>query len=214
MAGAGVHTRQRYTHTGQRKPKSFGHYEEEVSGGSTTEIRHYSFGSLRIAVKRGSTLYHSTFWQRPPLTSRELANIPAEAKKLHGDHLVSTSLTTQGSSTQASRAYYAYGAERSATGDLQTHRTFTGQKSDASGLLYYNARYYDPSLDTFISPDTVVPNAGLVIDYNRFLYARGNPFKYTDPSGHCAFDKQGNISRTDCTVAASMLLHGKNEYSG
>ena len=63
-----------------------GHYEEEVSG-STTEIRHYSFGSLRIAVKRGSTLYHSTFWpERVPLTSRELANIPAEAKKLHGDH--------------------------------------------------------------------------------------------------------------------------------
>ena len=101
LAGAGVHTRQRYTHTGQRKPKSFGHYEEEVSGGSTTEIRHYSFGSLRIAVKRGST-----------------------------------SLTTQGSSTRASRAYYAYGAERSASGDLQTDRTFTGQKSDASGLLF------------------------------------------------------------------------------
>jgi hypothetical protein len=48
----------------------------------------------------------------------------------------STSPTTQGSSTRASRAYYAYGAERSASGDLQTDRTFTGQKSDASGLLF------------------------------------------------------------------------------
>ena len=192
MAGAGVHTRQRYTHTGQRKPKSFGHYEEEVSGGSTTEIRHYSFGSLRIAVKRGSTLYHSTWPERPPLTSRELANIPAEAKKLHGDHLVSTSLTTQGSSTQASRAYYAYGAERSASGNLQTHRTFTGQKSDASGLLYYNARYYDPSLGTFISPDSMVPGAGQVINYKRFLYARGNPLKYTDPSGHASAESIQN----------------------
>ena len=141
----------------------FGHYEEEVSGGSTTEIRHYSFGSLRIAVKRGSTLYH-----------------------LHGDHLGSTSLTTAGSAVEASRAYYAYGAERSASGDLKTDRTFTGQKSDASGLLYYNARYYDPALGTFISPDSLVPNAGRIIDYNRFLYARGNPLKYTDPTGHSA----------------------------
>ena len=142
----------------------FGHYEEEVSGGSTTEIRHYSFGSLRIAVKRGSTLYH-----------------------LHGDHLGSTSLTTLSTTSVAKRAYYAYGAERSASGDLQTDRTFTGQKIDASGLLYYNARYYDPNLGTFISPDTMVPDPARVIDHNRFLYARGNPLKYTDPSGHDSY---------------------------
>ena len=55
--------------------------------------------------------------------------------------------------------------------------------SDATGLLYYNARYYDPTLGTFISPDSLVPDPGRVIDYNRFLYARGNPLKYTDPSG-------------------------------
>ncbi len=83
----------------------FGHYEEEVTDGTTTAISHYSFSGLRVAVKRGSTLYH-----------------------LHGDHLGSTSLTTAGSAVEASRAYYAYGAERSATGDHQTDRTFTGQK--------------------------------------------------------------------------------------
>ena len=140
----------------------FGHYEEEVTGGVTTAISHYSFGGLRIAVKRGSALYH-----------------------LHGDHLGSTSLTTAGSVVEASRAYYAYGSERSASGDLRTDRTFTGQKSDATGLLYYNARYYDPALGTFISPDTIVPDPGRLIDYNRFLYVRGNPLKYTDPSRHC-----------------------------
>ena len=143
----------------------FGHYEEEVTNGVTTAISHYSFGSLRIAVKRGSALYH-----------------------LHGDHLGSTSLTTLSSTSVASRAYYAYGAERSASGDLKTDRTFTGQKSDATGLLYYNARYYDPNLGTFISPDTLVPNAGMVIDYNRFAYARNNPLRYRDESGHTPWD--------------------------
>ena len=123
---------------------------------------------MRIAVKRGNTLYH-----------------------LHGDHLGITSLTTAGSAVEARRAYYAYGAERSATGDLQTDRTFTGQKSDATGLLYYNARYYDPTLGTFISPDSLVPGAGQVINYNRFLYVRGNPLKYTDPSGY-AYDSGGS----------------------
>ena len=28
-----------------------------------------------------------------------------------------------------------------------------------------------------------MPGAGQVINYNRFLYARGNPLKYTDPAG-------------------------------
>ena len=84
----------------------------------------------------------------------------------------------------ASRAYYAYGAKRVLSGNLRTDRTFTGQKRDATGLLYYNARYYDPSLGTFISPDSLVPDASRVIDYNRFLYARGNPLKYSDPTGH------------------------------
>ena len=102
-----------------------------------------------------------------------------------------TFLTTAGSVVESSRAYYyAYGSERSATGDLQTDRTFTGQKSDATGLHYYNARYYDPTLGTFISPDSMVPGAGQVINYNRFLYVRGNPLKYTDPSGY-AYDSGG-----------------------
>ncbi len=69
-----------------------------------------------------------------------------------------------------------------------TDRTFTGQKADASGLLYYNARYYDPALGAFISPDTTVPDPGMVVDYNRFLYARGNPLKYSDPSGRRPYD--------------------------
>ena len=140
-----------------------------MTDGVTTAISYYTFGGLRIAVKRGGTLYH-----------------------LHGDHLGSTSLTTAGSTVEASRTYYAYGAERAASGDLQTDRTFTGQKRDATGLLYYNARYYDPALGTFISPDSLVPGAGQVINYNRFLYARGNPHKYTDPSGHAGYDPTGS----------------------
>ena len=68
--------------------------------------------------------------------------------------------------------------------DLRTDRTFTGQKSDASGLMFYNARYYDPALGTFISPDTIVPNPNLAIDYNRYTYARANPLRLLDPSGN------------------------------
>jgi RHS repeat-associated protein len=40
-----------------------------------------------------------------------------------------------------------------------TQRNYTGQYMDGTGLLFYNARYYDPVLARFVSPDTVVPGA-------------------------------------------------------
>jgi hypothetical protein len=49
-----------------------------------------------------------------------------------------------------------------------------------------NARYYDPVLGSFISPDTVVPEPGQPEGYNRYAYANGNPLRFSDPSGHCA----------------------------
>jgi RHS repeat-associated protein len=61
----------------------------------------------------------------------------------------------------------------------------SGQRRDASaGLLFYNARYYDPTIGRFISADTMVPNPINPQDLNRFTYARNNPVRYTDPSGH------------------------------
>jgi RHS repeat-associated protein len=99
--------------------------------------------------------------------------------------------TTSTGAINGSRVYYhAYGTTRAGnTADLKSGRTFTGQKQDGTGLLYYNARYYDPALGTFISPDTLVPDPGLVFDYNRYMYVRGNPLRYTDPTGHLSEDQ-------------------------
>ena len=40
-----------------------------------------------------------------------------------------------------------------------TTLNYTGQQLDGTGLLYYNARYYDPALGRFISADSIVPGA-------------------------------------------------------
>ena len=53
-------------------------------------------------------------------------------------------------------------------------RAYTGQELDDTGLLYYGARYYDPTLGRFVSPDTLIPDPTQPLDYNRYLYARGN----------------------------------------
>jgi RHS repeat-associated protein len=38
-----------------------------------------------------------------------------------------------------------------------TTRNYTGQILDDTGLLFYNARYYDPAIGRFISADVLVP---------------------------------------------------------
>ena len=85
------------------------------------------------------------------------------------------------------------GKDRNAS-NLPTDHRFTGQISDASGLIFMNARYYDPVLVSFLSPDTVVPEPGQPEGYNRYAYANGNPFAFTDPSGHIAFCIQGGAN--------------------
>jgi len=113
---------------------------------------------------------------------------------LHSDHLGSTVLTTDTSlNPTGDQRYYAYGRQRD-IGPVATDHQFTGQKVDSSGLYYYNARYYDPTLGTFISPDTIVPDPGTVIDYNRYAYTRANPLKFNDPSGHCVNSTTTNNS--------------------
>ena len=66
-----------------------------------------------------------------------------------------------------------------------TDFTYTGQQVDAqTGLMFYNARWYDPALGRFVSADTIVPNPGNPQDLNRYAYVRNSPVKYIDPSGY------------------------------
>jgi RHS repeat-associated protein len=66
----------------------------------------------------------------------------------------------------------------------QTELNYTGQRLDSTGLLFYNARYYDPQVGKFISSDTIVPKVSNPQAFNRYGYAYNNPLKYTDATGH------------------------------
>ncbi len=129
-------------------------------------IKYYFFNGMRVAQRRGSG----------PITY------------LHGNHLGSTVLETSviGVSVNDEK-YFAYGEQRD-TGPVNTENQYTDQKRDDTGLYYYKARYYDPALGTFVAPDTIVPDATNLFDYNRMMYTRGNPLKYNDPNGHGPID--------------------------
>ena len=107
----------------------------------------------------------------------------------------STTITATENGTLASeQKYTAWGQTRS--GSVGTDRQYTGQISEPQlGLYFYNARYYDGSLGRFISPDTLIPNAGKPADWDRYAYASNSPVVYSDPSGHCYNrDSKGNLT--------------------
>ncbi|WP_203657266.1 RHS repeat-associated core domain-containing protein, partial [Demequina activiva] len=99
-------------------------------------------------------------------------------------------------------AYSPYGVTRG-TDPLDTERGWLGQvEDDTTGLTYLNARYYDPAVGRFLSPNPLMsPGDPRTLDPYR--YADNNPVSYTDASGlkpDCgatiacqAFHQAGNV---------------------
>lgn len=104
---------------------------------------------------------------------------------LLGDHLGSTSLTTDANGIVISEMRYkAWGETRYSSGSMPTKYQYTGQYSYAAdfGLHFYNARWYDSSLSRFAQADTVVADGIQGLD--RYAYVGNSPVRYIDPSGH------------------------------
>jgi RHS repeat-associated protein len=106
---------------------------------------------------------------------------------LHRDHLASVRLvTTNAGVVGTASAYGPYGVETKTitTTATKDSKGYIGERADPElGLLYLNARYYDPALGRFLSPDTydpLLPGVGT----NRYAYAGNDPVNKADPGGH------------------------------
>jgi len=148
--------------------------EVDLDGATVTETRKlYGFGGVPVAVRTFTTTAQETTY-------------------LFTDHLGSVvSSWNDTTNTRTLTRYFPYGTERHSSGEMPQDQRYTGQTSDAtanasggSGLLYYNARYYDPTTAQFTQPDTIVPAPANPADLNRYSYVRGNPVRYTDASGN------------------------------
>jgi RHS repeat-associated protein len=61
---------------------------------------------------------------------------------------------------------------------------YTGHVNDPdTGLVYMQARYYDPAVGRFLSGDPVGPSPGNTFNFNRYDYTNNNPINHTDPDG-------------------------------
>ncbi|MFZ5883978.1 MAG: RHS repeat-associated core domain-containing protein [Chloroflexota bacterium] len=98
--------------------------------------------------------------------------------------------------------------------------TFTGQFSymddpstagvtEGFGLMFYNARWYDPVNGRFAQADSIVP--GGVQGWDRYAYVNNAPTRFTDPSGHLPIDDECGYQGQDC--GSPLPAQPMNEYN-
>jgi RHS repeat-associated protein len=71
---------------------------------------------------------------------------------------------------------------------------FTGYQWDPeTGLYNAKARYFDPNLGRFLSQDSYLGQIDSPPSLHRYFYARENPTRYIDPTGHADFRITGYL---------------------
>jgi RHS repeat-associated protein len=189
---------------------------KKVSGGVTT---YYVGGGVEVTG--------GVFKKRLSLAGHLVAETDGGARYwLHTDDkgsLVSVS-DAYGSEVQRYE-YRPLGDQlsREGAGYPETHG-YVGEELDDSGLLFLNARYYDPKLGRFTSADPLPKptSSGL----NRYAYADDDPVNHSDPSGRFDFSPDmgftispdpfagvlGDTAGTEAFFAAAATLNQAPEF--
>lgn len=104
-----------------------------------------------------------------------------DPKHLISDVLGSTVGLTDGTATiQTAYTYEPFGRTANSGPSNANTFQFAGRENDSTGLYYYRARYYHPTLQRFISEDPIGLFSGTL---NYYAYARNDPLGHVDPLG-------------------------------
>jgi RHS repeat-associated protein len=116
------------------------------------------------------------------------AGVPVSKEFYHPDHLGSTiGLTDQETTKVWDRTYLPYGGTFTGTGTTENTHQYTAKELEAAtGLYYYGARYHNPNIGRFMSPDPAGADPADPQSWNRYSYVLNNPLKYVDPDGEQA----------------------------
>ena len=153
-----------------------GRVKKTVTSGSTTTTTVY-IGKLYVCEGTSCSRLIYAGTQRIALMPMPPSGRTPSPSYFHPDHLGSTSVLTNAQGVaEEHNSYQPYGQLHTHTGTSDVAYKYMGQERDPStGLYFYNARYYDPVLGRFLSPDTLGQSPGDPQSLNRYAYARNNP---------------------------------------
>jgi RHS repeat-associated protein len=98
-------------------------------------------------------------------------------------------VTNQTGATDGAASYDPWGNLTSSSGTIPTYG-FTGREPDETGLVFFRARYYDPTIGRFVSRDPLGLRGGI----NFYAYVGNSPTNLVDPEGQAAFFWHGWVT--------------------
>lgn len=111
--------------------------------------------------------------------------------------------TNSAQTITSSYGYDPYGATTHTGASTGNAQQYTGRENDGTGLYYYRARYYSPTIERFISEDSLGWRSGQA---NGYAYAGGNPISLSDPLGLSVFGLGFYISGSAGSLAGSISV--------
>ena len=195
-----------YDHLGRRISKT--------SNGVTTN---YRYNGDDIDAEYSATWSETARYVHGPNTDDPLMRLTgqtndpsATAVYYHQDGINSVVATSdQSGNIVAAQLFDAWGNRVQSTGSIAQYG-YTGREPDQSGMIYYRARYYDPTLGRFISRDP----AGMPNGVNRYAYVNNNPVNLTDPTGLYAKQYNTNSNTANINYTADLSSFGQTYSSG
>ncbi|WP_426994316.1 RHS repeat domain-containing protein [Methylomonas sp. CM2] len=168
-SGAGLAESYRYDHQGRRI--------ETVSNGTPTR---FVYSGRDILSEYGANWNAAqAHYAYAGLDQPLLRNTPSGNAYYHADGLGSVVATSNAAgAVTASARYDAFGQTINKTGTIPRYG-YAGREPDATGLIHYRARSYDPSLGRFGQRDP----AGFADGINPYAYVGNNPISFSDPLG-------------------------------
>ncbi|MBM0105710.1 hypothetical protein JM946_13175 [Steroidobacter sp. S1-65] len=164
------------------------------------------------------------FWQSVAIALSAVVALitlaaPAEAARettyYHTDGLGSVVAASNPSGELLWRKEYApFGDQIDQTPDTEK-LGYTGKPHDTVlGLTNLGARYYDPHLGRFMSPDPVGSVESNPVSFNRYAYVNNNPYKYVDPDGELLNFAAKFVLDVGVNIAINYVTTGEMNVGG
>jgi RHS repeat-associated protein len=159
--------------------------QKSLVQGGTTRVTNYLYDGANIIEEldaSGNTIakYSQSLNMDQPLAMTRQGITSFYQQDAIG---ATTSLVDPSGTTTDTYTYDSFGNITASSGSTVNPFRYTGRELDAeTGIYYYRARYYDPSIGRFLGEDPVRLRGGI----NFYTYVRNNPLKYADPRGLAA----------------------------
>ena len=171
----------------------FGRRVSKTVGGTTTQFQYDG---------------HEVVQEIQPAVGNVLTNMGFSRTDLAGnmtflgDLLGSTiALTDDSGAVDTQYSYEPFGAATASGSPSTNPYQFAFHQNDGTGLYYYSARYYSPSLGRFISEDPSGTSGGL----NLYEYAGDQPVTYEDATGLSPSDGTGSCRTCSATLRSTPI---------